>query len=138
MLVLSGRTDPDSRSPDRKAHTMRSYIDSIFNYLAGDTMWNEEASGEVDSPTGHFSLVEIPHGEEGDKMVREIENLIGSYREDFPEGEDTDITPGWYVVQTDSNGFVYPSHYDNEDDARDGFESLEKSYAEWYDGGPDA
>lgn len=110
---------------------MRSYIDSIFDYLAGDTMWNEEASGEVDSPTGHFALVLIPRSKPmRDEMIRELENLTGCYAEDYAD-EDTYIRPGWYIIKSDSLGFVWPERYTSEDDAREVYEALEEEYGEW-------
>ena len=109
---------------------MRNYLENFFNYLSGDTMWCDEESGHVESPTGHFALVEIPHNEDDrDYMFREIDALTGHHFGDNESDERPDS--GWYVVITDSSGFVHWQNYSTEDAACNAFDALEAEYAEW-------
>lgn len=115
---------------------MRNYLENLFNYLAGDTIWCEEEGGHIESPTGHYALVLFPRSKPmREEMIRELENLTGQYAEDYPD-EDTYIRPGWYVVRTDSSGFVHWQNYSTEEAACNAFDELEAEYAKWDEPNP--
>lgn len=93
--------------------------------------WANESDGDVESPYGHFSLVEIPEpGGELDELIaacevgREYDDGVHQYP--LP-------APGWYVAVVDSNGFwwVYATATQSESGARWIFSVMRDQYSQW-------
>lgn len=101
---------------------MRTNLDTIMHYMVQHG-WKD--SGDVESPAGHFALVEF------DQWAR------GVISDDLPDTDPYAVPLGWYIVVTDNNGFVWPEWHGDDDDgdghgsAINHYHALEDIYSEW-------
>lgn len=81
---------PNSRSP----------LDSRYDVLFKDLItagWNVKSDGNVEAPSGHFAIVEIP-SHPGELL--EMQNALDSVDYDWPE-------PGWYFCVENDLGQIF-------------------------------
>lgn len=93
--------------------------------------WNIQSDGEVDSPTGHFAIVERPaHPGELNDMLAAIEDqedpdnihIIHAFEE---------LNAGFYEVIEDSNGLVHINGPVSREQANTWFHATESAYSQW-------
>ena len=94
--------------------------------------WAVKSDGHVESPTGHFALVEIPEhmGERDEMMDAVYETTDAVFGDDW---EDEYILPesGWYIVTEDSQGFVHLYRHSGENAAKAAYARFEREYSTW-------
>lgn len=96
-------------------------VDGAFRSLV-TAGWANESSGDVEAPCGHFALID---------MTTE-RDMMRSILEETDEAECMDeIESAWYIVVTDSQGFVGHMQCDSEAQARFQFDELEAQYGDW-------
>lgn len=119
--------------PSHAAHENRllhEQYDRLFkSIVSGD--WANESEGDVEAPTGFFSLILIEYNE-----CEEVWNAFASY----PDLSDcqmkvlwSGMLAGYYLTTEDSNGIIRVYAYDEPDDARRAYEALVHQFGEWYD-----
>lgn len=84
--------------------------------------WANETDGHVDSPVGHFAIVDLT-------TERTIIADILAEDDLTLEG----LPPAWYIVSEDDQGNVAVLQYDTEAEARRAFDYLAGRYSEWAD-----
>lgn len=89
--------------------------------------WNVKSSGDVESSTGHFAIVEIPaHAGERAGMRDAV------FSDDPVEAEIFDSIPaGWFLVIEDFQGSIGLVKADDKDDADKLFQMFETDYVAW-------
>ena len=96
--------------------------DPLFKAIVtGD--WSIESDGDVESTTGAFALVEIPH------HAGELAEMQDAFND-----PDTDYTwpdPGWFVTTEDSNGQIWVYEFASEREATVAYRKLIDEYTEW-------
>jgi hypothetical protein len=83
--------------------------------------WANESAGDVEAPTGAFALIIITPAE----IATEIWETF-----DFSP---QDVTAGFYLEQTDSQGNTSVTEFEREWEVRAAYTTLEQEYAEWDD-----
>lgn len=101
-----------------------SKYDRLFKDLVS-AEWCVKSDGNVEAPTGYFSITEIPeHPGELADMKSAVEQDQDSY-EEWPE-------PGWYFTTENSDGMIRVYATDK-GAAEILYQSYLKQYAEWDD-----
>ena len=90
--------------------------------------WGVKSSGDVEAPTGHFAVVEIPE-HAGERA--EMRAAVFDGDAEAAEGFDC-LDAGWYLVTEDSNGNVSYSR-DSQVWVNRRFDELDAAYALWLD-----
>lgn len=113
---------------DRAAYIAASRADDFLRDVSPD--YFDAQDGDVDSPFGHVSLVEITRDDIASYVSREGDPWMSERR---------NFEPGWYLIRLNSDGLIWGMFYSTEQDARDDFAELEEAYGEWLDivDGPD-
>lgn len=96
-------------------------VDGAFRSLVTGG-WANESSGDVEAPCGHFALIDMTTER---AMMRDVLEETGEAQ--LIE----EIEPAWYIVVTDSQGFVGHMRCDSEAQARFQYDTLEAAYGEW-------
>ena len=86
--------------------------------------WANESDGHVDSPMGHFAIIDLVNDRHEMADVLEID-------------EDELPAAHYYLVVEDSNGNVDVSTYYMFSSAEDEFRDLQQHYVLWADDGED-
>jgi hypothetical protein len=105
--------------------------DNLFKTLV-TAEWCVKSDGNVEAPTGYFSITEIPaHEGEFREMYAAIEDSLE------PEFTVDEAWPaaGWYVTIENSDGVIFVYEVINEAEAKYIFAELEKQYLDWTDAG---
>jgi hypothetical protein len=107
-----------------------SMFDRTFRNIC-EADFARESDGNVEAPTGYFYLVSIPDlGSALNDMIEECqvgrEYDDGTWQYPLP-------APGWYFVQTDSNGlwWAFGSDTGAEAPARRRFNAAQAEYSKW-------
>lgn len=108
----------------RLSSVVRSHYDPLFKAIitAGQA---RDTDGEVDSPTGHFALIEIPEYLHELAAMRDEVDPDSSLTNDWPES-------GWYFATENSDGVitVYKGKHHTVANA---FAAARTDYGEWLD-----
>lgn len=97
-------------------------LESIIN--AG---WNVTSSGDVESPTGHFAIVERPTN------PVELAQIIETLEDSEQAKAFTALPTGFYAVITDTRGDVTYSQALTEPTAMRWFQGVQHAYDMWAD-----
>ena len=106
----------------RADHISAAHADNLLRDQLGFA--SIDWTGHVESPMGHATLLHITRDDIADYASREGDPWVTERR---------NFAPGWYVVRTDSNGFVFGHAYADEATARADFKLFEHTYARWAD-----
>lgn len=100
---------------------MRSNLESALDALVS-AGWANSSDGDVEAPTGHFAIIDATteRATMGDVL------------------EDTgltiyDVPVAWFVVVTDSLGFIHPIECASEAEAWSLYREREREYVAWSD-----
>ncbi len=113
----------------------KSHLDSIDNTFktiitAG---WNVKSDGDVQSPTGHFALVEIP------LHAGELAEMLDAC--DLDPTQHAIPMEGWYVVRENNDGLVeyfgYPHSGPGKREAEAQYARHERDFSSWMHGAED-
>lgn len=105
---------------------MRTYIENILNYLASNCA--EDSIGSVDE-LGHFAVVSIPTDQvERENYLSKLDDELALER----DSNEPTLEGGWYVVLTNSNGFIGYAIADDEANAWARFNKVVAQYTDYY------
>lgn len=105
---------------------MRTYIENILDYLASSHA--EDSIGSVDE-LGHFAVVSIPTDQvEREAFLSKLDDELGLER----DPNEPTLEGGWYVVLTDSNGYIGYAIADDEANAWSRFNKIVAQYTDYY------
>lgn len=83
--------------------------------------WCVSSDGNVESPSGYFSLTEIPN------LENEMHEAVDSKEEyEWPDS-------GWYITQELNTGIIWVFEYPNEEKAQKEYDRLLAEFIEWND-----
>lgn len=99
---------------------MRTQQDWLLNFYS-DRMYAVETTGSVDE-LGYFALTLVGDEAEQQATLLDFEWPV----DDIEDGQF--LEPGWYVVETDSQGFIDGTRYDSREVARDVWTGIEIAY----------
>lgn len=100
--------------------------DSLFKSIVTEG-WCVSSTGDVESPTGYFSITEIPaHDGERDEMwAAVLDETTGlDIDADLPD-------PGWYLTIEESNGMICVFEMKHKEQAQVAYQKYEKDYDDW-------
>ena len=113
--------------------------DSILDYLTS-VGWGNDSFGDVEAPTGYVSRISNDW-EEVKPENGEFTSIMGDWFEANPEVTDSPELRrelvGHFIVNEDSNGFVYVVQFDTEQAMHVRYNALEREYDEWFGDGED-
>lgn len=99
---------------------LHEQYDGLFKTIVSSE-WGERSSGNVESPSGYFALVEIPSSEgERHEMVEALE--VGEFI--LPD-------PGWYLTIENNGGLIWVHQYQSHYSAQREYNKLERLYVAW-------
>ena len=106
---------------------MKTALESIMQALitAG---WNNKSNGDVESPTGHYAVVEIP------KDDNELADMVDAILDMATGAEIVALCTsgrGFYTVTENSYGHVFINGPYTEKQTTEWFESKDDAYGEW-------
>lgn len=105
--------------------------DPLFKEIVGSS-WCVRSSGNVEAPSGFFSVTEIPDN------VHELDDMRDALIERL-EGTFDDLAawpaPGWYVTVENSDGIIFVYEVRDEVEANFQFANLEDQFDVWSDAG---
>lgn len=81
--------------------------------------WANASDGDVESPTGHFALIDLTTEREAMAELLDDDEIL-------PD-------PAWYVVIVDTIGNRYVESHRTEGDATIRYNDLERAYLAWHD-----
>lgn len=105
---------------------MMTALEAVLSAMASDRMWCEN-SGDSEAPTGHFARVGIYEGDMPE-VLSAFHDVIEAYGM-----ADTNELLGYWLVVTNSQGFVDITAFDNDAALIAAYEQLESAYDEWAD-----
>ena len=105
--------------------------DNLFKTLV-TAEWCVKSDGNVEAPTGYFSITEIPV-HEGE--FREMRDAIYDQLEAELRVDEAWPAAGWYVTIENSDGVMFAYEVDSEATAKYIFAQLEQQYLDWSDAG---
>lgn len=97
-----------------------------FMKMAASTDPSNTSSGDVESPAGYFTFIDMHKSEDRQGIIDEVNEWCTVADLDVPE-------PGFYLVLEDNNGLAFVYEYVSESSARIAFATLDKVYARWLD-----
>jgi hypothetical protein len=110
-----------------RGETMRTAVEALFDAMVTGG-WADEASGDVESPTGHFARLSIV-APDARRALDAFADVVSAYGTPSLD----DIT-GHFLVRTDSQGFLSIERYDSVTELKNNFEELESEYGRWDEG----
>ena len=113
--------------------------DSILHFM-GTNDWATDSNGNSEAPTGYFWKISNTTSEVN-KQNTEVNSLLEEWFQQNPEVRDSvalrQELVGNFIVNEDSNGFIYVMTIETEKTRDEIYENLEKKFYEWDDQGED-
>lgn len=103
--------------------------DSLFKHLI-TAEWCVESDGHVESPTGYFSITEIPSHEGELNEMREAvfgdepNEFVWLNNENWPES-------GWYLTRENDQGLIFVWKMASKHEAVKFYRSWQVEYSKW-------
>jgi hypothetical protein len=115
---------------------MRTPLEALFDAMITGG-WANESDGHVESPTGHFARIS--------NSESEVFGWPGGIKDSFADvisaygmtDEQLREAVGYFLVMTDSQGFIHITRYHAESDLIRRYRQLEDQYADWEGEGDD-
>lgn len=112
-----------------------SLAEEALDFLAGDRLWAEDQTGDVESPTGFVALLDMPDREAAEAGLREY--LSVTQQEDAFDHEAVGAMIGAWIVTTVSTGAVYFESFLSWAEAERTFGEIVEQYHAWLDADED-
>jgi hypothetical protein len=113
--------------------------DSILHFMCTSD-WATESNGNSEAPTGYFWKISNTTSEVN-KRNTEVNSLLEEWFQQNPEVRDSvalrQELVGNFIVNEDSNGFIYVMTVETQKTLDEIYENLETKFYEWDDQGDD-
>lgn len=106
---------------------MKSALESVMQYIitAG---WNKISDGDVNAPTGHFAIVEVPTNN------NELADIVDAIRDEADGNEIVALCTaprGWYLVVENDQGQVFVNGPFSEESTNLMYNITQADFSEW-------
>jgi len=128
MTIRSALRPADEAEARWPARLLSEQYDTFFKSLVtGD--WHNGADGDVESPTGSFSLIiiEPPEAQEVWETFANEDTLTEGQLKWMWSGQ----LSGYYITRENEAGLIFVTAYDELEDARRRFSGMQREFHNW-------